>query len=108
MVEECGLVNVKFGCRNVSWGRIDSPSLILGQLVTCLFDWGGLVGTGGWVGRLIGVEWIGRLMGGSGEIAGTVRGGYGEPCEGRGSWCGASEGWKFCFGESTGGHFCLS
>ena len=58
------------------------------------------------MGRLVDVEGIGRLMSGSGEIARTVGGGYGESCERRGSWCGASEGWKLCLGESTGGHFC--
>ncbi len=87
-------------------GGLTYPGLVLGELVTCLFDWGGFVGGVGWVGGLVDVEWIGRLMSGSGEIARTVRGGYGESCEGRGGWCGASQGWKFCLGESTGGHFC--
>ena len=45
-------------------------------------------------------------MSGSGEIARTVGGGDGESCERRGSGCGASEGWKFGLGESTGGHSC--
>ena len=45
-------------------------------------------------------------MSGSSEIARTMGGGYGESCERRGSWCGASEGWKFGLCERTGGHFC--
>ena len=44
-------------------------------------------------------------MSGSSEIARTVEGGYGESCERRVRWCGASDGWEFSLGESTGGHF---
>ena len=45
-------------------------------------------------------------MSGSSEGARTVRGSCGESSERRVRWCGASEGWEFSLGESTGGHFC--